>query len=231
MFYVVKIPRSGIFLRPIICPLKNGDMMGCPFKKYAALCTHRLFGHLKYGFIFTALIGAINFPLASYAASQGTLGATSTGTVNISVTKTVEAQITDIQDMTLPSWSLGDGDVTLYSNVCVYSSTGSYKVTATGSGSGNAFSIASGSNTIPYTVTWNNAGAGGGLSNSGTGLTSTVQSTNFGNAATTTADCNGGGPTNDTARIILSISNADLTAAMSSSTAYTGTLTMLITPN
>jgi len=181
--------------------------------------------------ITVTFIGGINLAQsAARAATQGTLGLTSTGSANISVTKTVEAQITDIQDMTLPSWSIGDGDVTLYSNICVYSSTGSYKVTATGSGSGNDFTIASDSSTIPYTVTWNSAGAGGGLDNSGTALNAGAESGDFQNAATTTADCNGGGAGNDTARVILNITNADMIAAMGSNTPYTGTLTMLITP-
>jgi hypothetical protein len=69
---------------------------------------------------------------SAYAATQGTLGATSTGSANISITKSVQAQISDISDMTVANWSIGDGAVTLTSNVCVYSSTGSYRVTATG---------------------------------------------------------------------------------------------------
>lgn len=173
--------------------------------------------------------GAMLAPLAAQAATQGTLGATSTGSANISVTKSVQAQISDISDMTLTNWSIGDGAVTLSSNVCVYSSTGNYKVTATGSGSGSAFSIASGSNTIPYTVTWN-AGGAGGLSNTGTSLTTNTQSASLGNASVTSANCSGGGAGNDTARVIVGISQASMDAAASSSTPYTGTITMLITP-
>ena len=106
--------------------------------------------------MFQHLVASIRFPMVvamiilvttgANAATQGSLGATSTGSANISITKSVQAQISDISDMTLANWSVGDGDVTLYSNVCVYSSTGSYKVTATGSGLVNAFTIASGLN-------------------------------------------------------------------------------------
>ncbi len=180
-------------------------------------------------YLLILLLAEINSPLPGHAATQGTLGPTSTGSVNISVTKVVEAQITDISDMTLPSWSIGDGDVTLYSNICVYSSTGSYKVTATGSGAGNAFTLSSGGNDIPYSVTWNSNGTGA-LDNNGTPLGSNMQSTDFSNAATTTADCNHGGAGNDTARVIINITDADMTAAMASSTPYSGTITMLITP-
>jgi len=171
----------------------------------------------------------IAFLLASpaFAATQGTLGATSTGVVNISITKSVQAQISDLTDMTLSNWSVGDAAVTLFSNACIYSSTGSYKVTATGSGASNAFTVASGGNTLPYTVTWN-AGGAGNLANTGTSLSTNVQSTSFSNANTTAANC--GGSSNDTARVIVNITQANMNAAASSSTAYTGTLTMLISP-
>ena len=163
------------------------------------------------------------------AATQGTLGATSTGSANISITKAMQAQITDIQDMTLASWSIGDGAVTLTTNACVYSSTGSYKVTATGSGTANAFTLASGSNSLTYSVTWN-AGGAGGLANTGTALTTNVQSASFSNASTSSATCSGGGAANDTARVIVGITNSAMVAAPASATPYTGTLTMLITP-
>lgn len=175
------------------------------------------------------MLMALLFTTPVLAATQGTLGATSTGTVNISITKSVQAQISDLSDMTLSNWSVGDSAVTLFSNACIYSSTGSYKVTATGSGSGNAFTVASGANTVPYTVTWN-AGGTGNLANTGTSLTTNVQSTNFTNANTTSATCSGGGSSNDTARVVVNITQANMNSAVSSSTPYTGTLTMLISP-
>ncbi len=181
--------------------------------------------HLGFSLIVCATLAASS----AHAATQGTLGTTSTGTANISVTKTVQAQITDLSDMTLASWSIGQGAIQLYSNACIYSSTGNYKVTATGSGTSSAFTIASGSNSIPYSVAWN-AGGAGSLASTGTSLTTNVQSASFSNATTTSATCNGGGSANDTARVIVNIASSDITAAASSSTPYTGTLTMLITP-
>jgi hypothetical protein len=164
---------------------------------------------------------------AAQASTQGTLGATSTGSSNISITKSVQAQITDISDMSA-SWSIGQSAIALYSNVCIYSSTGSYKVTASGSGTGSAFTLASGSNTLPYSVVWN-AGGAGNLGTTGTTLSATVQSTSFTNAGTASATCSGGGA-NDTARVNVNVLQSDITAASSSATPYTGTLTMLITP-
>ncbi len=162
------------------------------------------------------------------AASNGTLGATSTGTVNISITKSMQAQISDITDMVLASWNIGDPAVQLYSNLCIYSSTGNYKVTATGSGTSNAFTISNGTSTIPYSVVWN-SGPAGSLASTGTSLTTNTQSGAFANASMAAANC--GGSTNDTARVVVNIPQATMQAAPGSATAYTGTLTMLVTPN
>lgn len=175
------------------------------------------------------LLMALILPTITIAATQGILGLTSTGTTTISITKSVQAQISDISDMTLANWSVGDGAVTLTSDVCIYSSTGSYRVTAMGSGVANLFTIASGGSLIGYSVTWN-AGGAGGLANTGTLLVPNIQSFTFSNATTTSATCDGGGAANDTARVIVDIPALTMLLAPSSATPYTGTLTLLITP-
>lgn len=177
----------------------------------------------------TTVIAGLLLSSPGFAATQGTLGATSSGTVNISITKSVQAQISNLTDMTLTNWSVGDGAVTLFSNACIYSSTGSYKVTATGSGLANIFTINSGLNIIPYSVSWN-AGGAGNLASSGTTLLPNVISSTFSNADSGSASCNGGGSANDTARVVVNITQAAMNTAASSSTPYTGTLTMLISP-
>ncbi len=50
------------------------------------------------------------------------------------------------------------------------------------------------------------------------------------NAATGSATCGGGGSSNDTARVVVGITQAAMELASSSNTPYTGTLTMLVTP-
>ncbi len=177
-----------------------------------------------------ALLISILLSGAAHASTQGSLGNTSTGSANISVTKSVQAQITDISDMTLANWTVGSGAVTLYSNVCIYSSTGNYQITATGSGLAGIFTISSGVlAVIPYSVTWN-AGGAGSLASSGTALTPLIQSAAFANANTGSATCSGGGSANDTARVVVGISSAAMTAATSSNTPYTGTLTLVVAP-
>jgi hypothetical protein len=175
----------------------------------------------------TAIATSLSLP--AFAATQGMLGATSTGTVNLSITKSVQAQISDLSDMTLANWNVGDGAVTLFSNACIYSSTGSYKVTATGSGLANIFTLSSGLNVLPYTVAWNSGGAGN-LASTGTSLNPNLQSGSFSNANTTSAQCSGGGSGNDTARVVVTVSATNMNSATSSNTPYTGILTMLISP-
>ncbi len=167
----------------------------------------------------------------SYSAVQGTLGPTSTGSVTISVNKPARARITNLSDLTIASWVSGDGDQMLTDDVCVYSTrpSGGYTIKATGSGASSAFSLSGGVDRPPlnYQVKWN-AGGVGKLTNSGTALSANVTSGAFLNAATDSSTCTGATP-GDTARLIVEITAANLDAARDGT--YTGTLTLLVTPN
>ena len=167
-------------------------------------------------------------PQNGFAASQGTTGSTSTGTASLSITKSLQARISGISDMTLSNWTAGDGAVTLHSDVCIYSSTGGYKVTASGSGLLNIFTINSGLNLLTYTVEWND-GSSGSLTNSGTSLLASLPSGAFTGANSSATDCGGGGNVN--ARVIVNVSALAMGLAASSTTPYTGTLTMVVSPN
>ena len=166
---------------------------------------------------------------AAFAATQGTLGTNSTGSITISVTKPARARITNLNDLTAASWIIGGGNQVLTDDVCVYSTrpSGGYTVKATGSGSAGAFTLANGASLLPYTVIWNSAGVGA-LANTGTALTATVTSAALTKAATDSSTCNGttAGPT---ARLVVTISAANLTAVVAGT--YTGTITLLATPN
>src|SRR5688572_470390 len=89
------------------------------------------------------------------AASQGTLGATSTGSVVITASVPNRARITGLADVTFANQDPG----TLASDaqdVCVWSNTATkeYTITASGSGAASAFTLTNGSTTVPYTVEW-----------------------------------------------------------------------------
>jgi len=156
---------------------------------------------------------------AAYAATQGTIGATSDGAVSISVSLGSLARITDLDDITFGTWS-GTGSLATSDDVCVWVSGGGYAVTAEGNGTGNAFELTNGSETIAYTVKWDDVAG----STTGTGLTSGGSLGSQTSSATST-DCSGGSMT---ATVAVEIAEAELGAAGSG--AYNGVLTLVIAP-
>ena len=108
-------------------------------------------------------------------------------------------------------------------SVCAFSAsaTKNYHVTASGSGTGGAFSLASGSSSLAYDVQWN--GASG--QTSGTQLSPNVALTGLLSAATQQA-CNSGPATSGSLIVILR--SSAVSSARTGS--YSGTLTLVIGP-
>jgi hypothetical protein len=160
---------------------------------------------------------------AAQAATQGTLGATSTGTVAISASVPNRARITGLTDVAFTSQDPNTA-ASSAQNVCVWSNTATkgYTVTATGSGAANAFTLANGSLTVPYSVQWS-ATSG---QTTGTALATGTASAGLVSSATHQT-CATGNAT--TASLIVGIGTADL-GAMQAATSYTGTLTLVVTP-
>lgn len=165
--------------------------------------------------------GALGAPAS--AATDGTLGATSTGSVAITASVPSRARISGLadvdftnQDPAIPATDAQD--------VCVWSNTatGAYTITATGSGASSAFTLSDGTTTVPYSVEWA-ASAG---ATSGTALTAGAAS----GTLTSTAANHGctSGPS-ATASLVIGVTSADL-SSMSAGASYTGTLTLLVTP-
>jgi hypothetical protein len=154
----------------------------------------------------------------AFAATQGTLGATSTGSLNITLTIDQLVQISALNDIALGNYT-GGANMTGVDDLCVYSNIGGYQITATGNGAGSAFHLIGAGATIPYAVEWaDSAGAlTGDPLTSGTVLTN--QSGTF-----TTPNCGG---TNN-ARVRVTVNSTDLAAAPAQ--AYTGVLTLLVAP-
>jgi hypothetical protein len=154
----------------------------------------------------------------AFAAQDGLLGANSQGSLNIILSIDPLVQISRLNDI-----ALGTFDGTAKSgadDLCVYSNTGGYHITATGNGSGSAFELIGTSGaTIPYAVEWaDSTGASAGIDLiASTALTG--QGGNF-----TTPDCGGA----DNAGVIVTISSTDLALAPADS--YIGVLTLLVAP-
>ena len=93
------------------------------------------------------------------AATQGTTGGTSTGSSVLTVTKSAEVQISGIEDITFSDAGFIGAGVVGSSDLCVYSSGGSYTINA--SSSQAQYSLTDGaSGQINYSVTWEANGGG-----------------------------------------------------------------------
>ena len=156
------------------------------------------------------------------AASDGTLGATSTGSSNISLTVAAAVKISGVNDITLNASGVGGGPTLEGSDaVCIYSSVGSnhsYKITATSNST--SFKVMDSANTssIPYTVGFV------------PGINPTAWDTlTYGtptNSFSGSGSQNCGGANNATFRV--TFSSSDLAAA--SSGTYTSVLNLLVEP-
>jgi hypothetical protein len=169
-----------------------------------------------------ALTGGLA-PAEALAASQGTLGATSTGSVAITASVPTRARITGLSDVSFTNQDPATA-ASSAQNVCVWSNTATkaYTITATGSGAANAFTLSNGTTTVPYSVEW----AASSDQTSGTALgTGTASSSQTSTATHQTCTS---GPASS-ASLIVGITTANL-GTMSAGSSYTGTLTLLVTP-
>lgn len=157
------------------------------------------------------------------AATDGTVGASSTGNITVQLTKGDSVRISDLDDMffgsgtTLPPKQTDD--------ICVYSTTGSYTITASsnGNGSGGAqFRMVSATTTqfVRYLVEYRPDT----FSQNGDALTHNVASSTYNNADTVSDNCSGG----VNSRLIIEIHPGTFAAATPD--IYTDTLTLLVTP-
>lgn len=157
-------------------------------------------------------------------AADGDLGATSTATATVSVTKGDAVKISDVDSFSF------DTSATSVPNqktddICVYSTTGNYYITASSTDVGNSdFEMESpSSDKIRYTVKWTNDMS----SNDGTPLSYNAQSTVFTGADQQNQDC---ASTNATAKLILNIDQTSWDNAPANNT-FTDTLQLVVAPN
>jgi hypothetical protein len=159
----------------------------------------------------------------AFAATQGTLGSTSTGSISIGASVPNRVQLSGLSDVAFtnqdPTVAASNAQ-----NVCVWSnsSTRGYNVTASGSGAASAFTLSNGVVTVPYSVQW----AGSSAQTSGSALTAGSALTGLTSTATNPT-CSAG--PSSSASLIVSISAASL-QGMQAATNYTGTLTLVVAP-
>jgi hypothetical protein len=157
------------------------------------------------------------------AATQGTLGSTSTGSISIGASVPNRVQLSGLTDVAFTNQDPAS-PASNAQNVCVYSNTSTkgYNVTASGSGSASAFTLSNGAATVPYSVEW----AGTSSQSSGTSLTSGTALTGLTSTATNPT-CSAG--PSSTASLVVKITSASL-QGMQAATTYTGTLSLVVAP-
>lgn len=171
------------------------------------------------------LIGGIIPTSLASAATDGGFGATSTGNIGITASVPGRVRISKLGDIDLQNLD-PTAEAKNNQNVCVWSNAPSraYRITASGSGTGNAFTLdaAGAPAEIPYFVQW--AGTSG--QTSGAALTAGTPLTGLTSAAIN-SDCSVGPDT--TASLIVGIS-ASTAQSMTANLIYTGTLTLTVAP-
>jgi hypothetical protein len=132
-------------------------------------------------------------------------------------------RITGLSDVAFGTVANLSSDSVRSQSICVFSNSpaNGYYVQATGSGSGGAFTLASGSNALAYDVQWSPVSG----QSSGTTLSPGVALTGQISAATQPS-CNSGPASS--ASLIVILRAAKLSAAPAGT--YSGTLTLLVAP-
>jgi len=135
-----------------------------------------------------------------------------------------QVRIRQLNDFPFNTLGATPVDVSLADNLCVYSTatSGRYTITARGSGSGNAFTLASGGNTLAYEVQWAAAAnqSSGSVLSPGVALAATTTNR-------TDSTCNQAASLTATLIVVLRASAHQSARAG----AYSGTLTLLVAPN
>jgi hypothetical protein len=180
---------------------------------------NRLARHLPVALLLaTAAAGSAN------AATQGSLGPTSTGSVAINASVAGRVQISGLRDVTFTGVDAGTAQSDAQ-DVCVWSNTAGrkYNIKASGSGASGAFTLSSGALTpVNYTVEWNKLAA----QTSGTALANGVALTAQDSVAT--APTCASGPTKS-ASLIVKMDTTNLQNMQAGAT-YAGTLTLVVAP-
>ncbi|MBT8143709.1 MAG: hypothetical protein KJO55_03350 [Gammaproteobacteria bacterium] len=160
---------------------------------------------------------AVGISGLAVAATQGTVGFTSTGTLNINLAVNDEVRISNLTDINLGVFAGVDAVGT--SAACVYrNGTGNYQITASGDGAASAFTLTDGVNTVPYSVQWDD-GLGASAVTTGVAL---IGQTGADDASPTCATT---GP-NGTVTVTVAATDANGLPAAT----YAGVLTLLVAP-
>jgi hypothetical protein len=176
--------------------------------------------------LFSAIVCSAFVATPAFAASDGSIGGTSTGTSDLTLTIPEYVIVTGMNDFAFGSWD-GTAALDLNDDISISGNddqgTPSYSVTLTGSGTSSAFTMArtspaSPAATIAYTVAFNDQTGTAGGTDATTNTAITGQTGVNQTLSSTTANAN----------IRVQISLSALQDAPLGD--YSGTLTIVVTP-
>jgi hypothetical protein len=160
---------------------------------------------------------AVGLSSAALAATQGSVGFNSTGTVDITLAVNDEVRISNLADINLGTFAGLDASGT--TAACVYrNGTGNYRLVAIGDGAAGAFTLTDGSGTVPYSVDYDD---GSGVQAATTG----VALSGLTGADPASDTCAGTGNNGSLTVTVAAVDAAGMPAAT-----YAGTLTLLVAP-
>jgi len=158
------------------------------------------------------------------AATQGSLGTNSTGTLDITVDINDLVRVSNLDDLDLGIFNGGSSDLSATDTFCVYrNGAGTFDIVMSGNGSSSAFTLTDGTNTIPYSVDFTNIPAA-----TTTSMTTNILVSGQQNANTSSTTCSGAGDS-DNVSVTVTVANNDLAAAPAGIN-YAGTLTIVVSP-
>ncbi len=138
-------------------------------------------------------------------------------------------EISNISDFNLGTWGIGDPAIVAHMDLCIYALVTvpltSYSITISSPG---GYILTSGSHQIPYSLYWDDSGAGNLGSTNGTQLSNNVALTGQMKANILSTSCALGNPSGPNARLTIKITTQDMTNALAGN--YTGTITLLVSP-
>jgi hypothetical protein len=152
------------------------------------------------------------------AASQGSIGSTSSGAIRISVSIPAPARVSGLSDVAFDAAVTGDTTV-VTQNLCIKGASRSYTVAASGSGPGGTLSLSNGDKSIAYRVGWFPQGGMGSEAHSSQ-LPVAVQPT------PRPADC---AREQGSGQLRIEIGSAD-SAGIPANGPYTGSLVLMFSP-
>ncbi|MDC0359042.1 hypothetical protein OAO01_09520 [Oligoflexia bacterium] len=165
----------------------------------------------------------MTFSDLAFGSVDGEVGAQSTGSANISVIIPALIKISNISNLNLGTFG-GAGALQSDDQVCIYSnsSSGNYHVTASGSGTANAFALENGAGKqIAYALKWNDQPSTVGSVTLSSGVASGTQT----GANSTSLNCDGSNNANF--QVII----AEETLQTESSGVYNGLVTFVVEPD